>query len=175
MEIFHRDQDVLIMGNNKKLYRGRIDSCEIMALKKSEEKKLKIKTNIEEKNDVHFDQFDQSNQRIFDEHLFEYLDWQIQFNEQVFSQRKKQILSFNFHIRIYLMNSVKNYSIIGHRLYVMINPVLVIQNLNHSQLIFHRNHHQRILSTMIDACVVNVHVVARNIPMINRYVFVRNV
>ena len=69
MEIFHQDKDVLIMGNNNKLYRGRIDSCEIMALTKGEEKKVKTKVNLEEKTDLHFEQFDQSNQRVFDEHF----------------------------------------------------------------------------------------------------------
>jgi len=85
IEIFNINKDITIVGNNTKLYRGRIDSCQIIPLKKIKENKLKIKSNINEnneKNQIYLDQFNQTNQTIIDEHLFEYLDWQIQFNEQ---------------------------------------------------------------------------------------------
>ncbi|CAF4398062.1 unnamed protein product, partial [Rotaria sp. Silwood2] len=85
IEIFNTSQDISIVGNNNKLYRGRIDSCQIIPLKTTKEKKSKIKTNINENNEImqiNFDQLDLTNKTIADEHLFEYLDWQTQFNEQ---------------------------------------------------------------------------------------------
>jgi hypothetical protein len=101
MEIFHRDKDVLIMGNNKKLYRGRIDSCEIIPLKNSKEIKSKLRKNIDENNEtikINFDQVDQINKTIADEHLFEYLDWQTQFNEQVIRKRKTIVVIVLHHL-----------------------------------------------------------------------------
>jgi hypothetical protein len=44
---------------------------------------LKKKINIDENNEINQIHFDQFNQTIINEHLFEYLDWQTQFNEQV--------------------------------------------------------------------------------------------
>ncbi|CAF0727356.1 unnamed protein product [Rotaria sp. Silwood1] len=85
MEIFNTSQDILIVGNNNKLYRGRINSCQIIPLKTTKEKKSKIKTNVDENNEIlkiNFDQLDQTNKTIADEHLFDYLDWETQFNEQ---------------------------------------------------------------------------------------------
>jgi recombinational DNA repair protein (RecF pathway) len=81
------NKDITIIGNNNKLYRGRIDSCQIIPLKKSKENKLKLKSNIDENNQIYLDQFNQTNKTIIDEHLFEYLDWQIEFNEQVFRRK----------------------------------------------------------------------------------------
>lgn len=126
------------MGNNNQLYRGRIDTCEQISLKKAKEIAVKTRDNIEQQVDLHIDQFDQSNQKIIDEHLLEYLDWHVQFTEQVFLSYQKQqktILFFQKH-RIYLMNFVKNYLIIGHRLFVKINPVIVIHHPTAS--IFHQ-------------------------------------
>lgn len=96
---------------------------------------MKNQINIEEnneKNQMNFDQFNQANKTILDEHLFEYLDWTTLFNEQVF--RKNNSFFFfgwgkiDFYIRIYQMNYVKNYFIIGHRSCVKINHVIVKQN-----------------------------------------------
>ncbi len=133
IEIFNRNEDILIVGNNNKFYRGRVHSCEISPLKKPKEKQVKIKLNKDENNEInqiHFEQFDQTNKTMFDEHLFQYLDWQIQFNEQVF-RRKEILFFFRFiYIRIYRMNFVKNYFSIGYQLFVMINHVVVIQNQN---------------------------------------------
>jgi len=47
-------------------------------------KKLSINENNEKINKIHFDQFNQTNKTIIDENLFEYLDWNILFNEKVF-------------------------------------------------------------------------------------------
>ncbi|CAF1055630.1 unnamed protein product, partial [Rotaria sordida] len=85
IEIFNTSQDISIVGNNNKLYRGRIDSCQIIPLKTTKEKKSKIKINVDENNEImkiNFDQLDQTNKTIADEYLFEYLDWQTQLNEQ---------------------------------------------------------------------------------------------
>ena len=93
--IFHRNEDVLIMGNNNQLYRGRIDTCEQIPLKKVKENTVKTRVNLEQKVDLHIDQFDQSNQKIIDEHFLKYLDWHVQFNEQVFqiqTKRKNSLL-----------------------------------------------------------------------------------
>lgn len=87
---FHRNEDVSIMGNNNQLYRGRIDTCEQIPLKKVKENTVKTRVNLEQKVDLHIDQFDQSNQKIIDEHLLEYLDWHVQFNEQVFLSKQNE-------------------------------------------------------------------------------------
>ncbi len=69
------------------------------------------------------------------------------------------------------MNFVKNYFIIGHQLFVMINHVFVIHNQEQFYyLILKLIHHM-----MIDVYVVNVHVVVKNIKMKNQFVFVHNV
>ncbi|CAF1025422.1 unnamed protein product [Adineta steineri] len=82
IKIFNTSRDISIVGNDNKLYRGQIDSCEIIPLKNIKEKKLKLKANINENIEINFDQFDQINKTIGDEYLFEYLDWQTKFNEQ---------------------------------------------------------------------------------------------
>lgn len=63
-----------------------MDTCQIIPLKTSKEKQPKQKTNKSENYEVtkiNIDQLDKTNKTIADEHLFEYLDWQTQFNEQV--------------------------------------------------------------------------------------------
>jgi hypothetical protein len=130
-EIFHTNQDLLIVGNNNKLYRGRIDSCQIIPTNKSKEKKSKAKSNIDENNEkikIDFDQI--QNKTMVNEYLFEYLDWQTQFNEQVIRENKFRFFLFeNFHfVRIYRMNFVKNYFNIGNQFYVKIEYVLVIRS-----------------------------------------------
>ncbi|CAF4495852.1 unnamed protein product [Rotaria socialis] len=85
IKIFNTGQDILIAGNNNQFYRGHIDTCQIVPLKSSQVKKSQIQTNIDENNEiinVNIDQLNQTNKTIVDEHLFEYLDWQTQFNEQ---------------------------------------------------------------------------------------------
>jgi hypothetical protein len=88
IEIFNKIEDITIVGNNNKFYRGQINSCQIIPLKKIKEKNLKKKLSINENNEkinkIHFDQFNQTNKTIIDENLFEYLDWNILFNEKVF-------------------------------------------------------------------------------------------
>ena len=89
-ELFHSTQDVSILGDNNQLYRGRIHSCEVVPLKTSKEKKSLGKTTSDEKHErvaVNFDPFDQLNTTIADQHLFEYLDWQSHFSEQVMGSR----------------------------------------------------------------------------------------
>lgn len=95
-EILRRNNDVLIMGKNNQLYRGRIETCEQIPLKIHEKKSMKIRSNIEQKSEFHLDQ---SNEKILDEHLFEYLDWNIQFNEQVFLRIRITNLFFSFEIK----------------------------------------------------------------------------
>ena len=142
-EIFRRNEEVLIMGKNNQLYRGRIETCERIPLQTRRENSVKFRSNVEQKVDLHIDAFDQSKEKMIDEHLFEYLDWNVQFNEQVFRSISK-ITSIDFlaQFRIYLTNFVKNYSIIGHRLSVKINHVNVNNKRKRFHWIFTRNIHQ---------------------------------
>ncbi|UJR25587.1 hypothetical protein I4U23_006931 [Adineta vaga] len=83
--MFHNSQDIEIVGTNNQLYRGQIDSCERIPLKKSKEKKRKIKINHDDKIEnmkINFDQFNQSDKTLTDEYLFQYIDWQAHLNEQ---------------------------------------------------------------------------------------------
>ena len=91
IKIWNNSRDISIVGNNDKLYRGRIDSYQTFPLKTQKSKISKIKTNIGENNEtlvVNFEQFNQTNKKIADEHLFKYLDWHVQFHEQVISANK---------------------------------------------------------------------------------------
>ena len=73
--------DLHILGSNKQLYRGRIDTCEIMPLKEKE-RKLTRQDNAKF-GKMNLDQLDQTVKNEIDEHLFAYLDWDKQFNEHV--------------------------------------------------------------------------------------------
>ena len=126
IEIFSTNQDISLVGNNNKLYRGRIDSCQIIPLKTSKDKKMKIKSkNIDENNEKIQIQFDQT---INNEHLYEYFDWQTHINEQVITGNCLILFNIINFLRIYLMNFMKNYFNIGNQFYVKIKYVSVIQN-----------------------------------------------
>jgi len=125
------NQEIMIVGTNNKFYRGQVDSCEIVPMKKNnEEKQMKIKKLQEEKTDIHFDELIQTKNKLFDENLFEYLDWQTEFNEQVSIQFEicRRVHVFFLFLRIYPMNFAKTYLTIGCRLFATNNHLNVHRN-----------------------------------------------
>ena len=74
--------DLHVLGSNNKLYRGRIDTCEIMPVAEKKERKLTRQDNPQ-LGKVNLDQLDQTVKNELDERLFAYLDWHKQFNEKV--------------------------------------------------------------------------------------------
>ena len=125
--------ELTIVGTDKKLYRGQIETCDIQPLKKKDTKQMKKQTIQNEMNDmskIPLEQFDPTIQTVADEHLFEYLDWQNQFHQQVIHSSLKDQFP---HVicRIYLMNFVKNYFNIGNPLCVMKFRVIVMIRFHH--------------------------------------------
>ena len=84
--MFNTSQEILIVGTNNQLYRGHIDSCHMIPSTNTKKTNLYMKTNVNKASDiqrVNFDQLDKTEKSIVDEHLFEYLDWQMDFDDQV--------------------------------------------------------------------------------------------
>lgn len=85
-DVFRIARDISIVGDNNHLYRGQIHTCEISSAKATTEKKSRLETSTDDQQGherINFDPADPISASMTDQHLFEYLDWQLHFNEQV--------------------------------------------------------------------------------------------
>jgi hypothetical protein len=77
-------QDINIVGNNKQLFRGQVDTCDIIVPLAN--KQARQQTSIQETKDqnrIFLEQFNLNIQTNANQHLCEYFDWQQQLQEQV--------------------------------------------------------------------------------------------